>query len=139
MNEYRVIILRKSIIKVLNEPRIQGGLNNHYFLSLFWTENEIKKTFEIFQNNDLEKHEPNRIFNYYEYYFTYLEGNEIKYYFDYNNELNNIEKLLYSYYKYLYQLYKSKEPKNNYSEFEKVKKNFSDAIKNFEKKKRRRN
>ena len=135
MNEYRVIILRKSIIKVLNEPRIQGGLNNHYFLSLFWTENEIKKTFEKFQNNDLEKHEPNRIFNYYEYYFTYLEGNEIKYYFDYNNELNNIEKLLYSYYKYLYQLYKSKEPKNNYSEFEKVKKNFSDAIKHFEKKK----
>ena len=109
--EFRVIIFRKTVIEKLFNPRIQPGLNNHYFLSLFKTDNQIKQIFGNYYENinrtDIEKYKPNRIFNYYEYYFTYLEGNDLKkfLYEIHNNNLNDIEKLLYYYYNYIITLY----------------------------------
>ena len=129
-NEFRVIIFRKTIIKKLINARIQKGLNNHYFLSLFEKEEKIKEIFNYYKNNLIEKYEPNRIFNYYEYYFTYLEGKQIEYHLHKieENKLNNIEKLLYSYYEYIISLYQSN---NSLKNLKKKKEKFSKTLEEF--------
>jgi hypothetical protein len=135
--EFRVIIFRKTVIEKLFNPRIQPGLNNHYFLSLFKTDNQIKQIFGNYYENinrtDIEKYKPNRIFNYYEYYFTYLEGNDLKkfLYEIHNNNLNDIEKLLYYYYNYIITLYLNNSSKEE-EEIMKAKKNFENNIKDFD-------